>query len=117
MGIPVVGEIPFTLISQEAFTSNLDMLTKADAVILTDFPVGYGNIKNIQAAETALDRGIPVVVVESTPISKRDFTNGHLQEYFNKLKGKGAITVNRDPDALQQVMKLRELRRGMKGGV
>jgi hypothetical protein len=40
-------------------------------VVLTDFPVGFGNLKNIEAAEKARDMGIPVVIIQNMPFEKR----------------------------------------------
>jgi iron complex transport system ATP-binding protein len=102
--IPVVGEIPFSQITNESNKANIDLIKKADFVIVTDFPVGPGNLKNIEAAEVALDFKIPVIIIESSPVYQRDFTQKNLEEYFKRLKEKGAIFVENLESALKEVL-------------
>ena len=102
--IPVVGEIPFSQITDESHMANIELIKKANFVIVTDFPVGPGNLKNIEAAEVALDFNIPVIIIESLPVYQRDFTQKNLEEYFKRLKEKGAIFVNNLESALKEVL-------------
>jgi len=102
--IPVVGEIPFSQITNESNKANIDLIKKADVLIVTDFPVGPGNLKNIVAAEVALDFKIPVIIIESSPVYQRDFTKKNLEEYFKRLKEKGAIFVENLESALKEVL-------------
>jgi len=102
--IPVIGEIPFSQITNESNKANIDLIKKADFVIITDFPVGPGNLKNIEAAEVALDFKIPVIIIESSPVYQRDFTQKNLEEYLKRLKEKGAIFVENLESALKEVL-------------
>jgi ABC-type cobalamin/Fe3+-siderophores transport systems, ATPase components len=97
LDINVIGEIPFSEITQRSYETNLDLIKKSDVVVLTDFPVGFGNLKNIEAAEKALDMGIPVIVIQTT--EKRDFTNGKLKDCFARLRDKKAIFVKNVEEA------------------
>lgn len=103
--IPMVGEIPFSQINNESHRANIELVKKASFVITTDFPVGPGNLKNIEAAGTALDLKIPVIIIESTPVSQRDFTQKNLEKYFRGLKEKGAIFVENLESALKEVLR------------
>ena len=105
LGLSVVGEIPFSMISEESFAANVALIEQSDILVLTDFPVGPGNLRNLQAVEEALKNGIPVVIIESTPVQQRDFTGGIAVEYMARLK-KNAIVVRSARECLQAVMNL-----------
>lgn len=92
--IPVVTEIPFAQISDSAFEQNKVMVREASAVIVADFPVGPGNLKNLEAAKLALDIGKAVFVVNNETIEERDFVGGKAKQLVDELIKRGAITVN-----------------------
>lgn len=98
--IPIVSEAPFSPITEEAHKVNLEMMSKANAVVLTPFPIGYGNLKNVEAAKAALEKGIPTFVLEGEPIEQRDFTKGKAQKHLMELKSKGAIFVRSQHELL-----------------
>jgi len=98
--IPVVSEAPFSPITEEAHKANLEMIRKADAVILTSVPFGYGNLRNLEAAMEALKRGIPTFVIEEVPIERRDFTRGKAEKQLRELKSRGAILVRKQDEIL-----------------
>ncbi len=106
LGISVIGEVPFSLISEETFAENIALVKQSDIVVLTEFPVGPGNLKNLQAVEEAVKKGISVVIIESTPIQQRDFTDGKAVEYMARLK-RNAIVVGSVKECLEAIMNLR----------
>ncbi|MCL2172979.1 MAG: ABC transporter ATP-binding protein [Nitrososphaerota archaeon] len=91
--IPIVAEAPMSPISEVAHNDNLCLITKADFVIVTSFPYGYGNIKNIDAALFAVGQGIPTLLLDESPIDLRDYTKGQAKEKMQVLKNKGAVVV------------------------
>jgi iron complex transport system ATP-binding protein len=97
--VPIVSEAPLSPISDSAHQKNLDLLSKAGIVVLTSFPFGWGNVKNLDAALVALEKGVPVLVLNESPISLRDFTKGEAEKKMLLLKGKGAVFVE-DPSSL-----------------
>jgi iron complex transport system ATP-binding protein len=101
--IPVAGEAPFSPITEEAYEANLEMISKASAVVLTAVPFGYGNLRNLEAAKEALEKGIPTYVIEDVPIEQRDFTKGKAMKYLTELKSKGAIFV-KNPNELLSLL-------------
>ena len=103
LNVTVVGEIPFSQITQKSHETNIDLIKKADLVLLTDFPVGFGNLKNIEAVEIARDMNIPVIVIESTLLEQKDFTDGELKKYFTRLKNKKALFVGDTEEACKIV--------------
>jgi iron complex transport system ATP-binding protein len=77
------------------------MIRKADVLVITPTQFGDGNLRNLDAAETALSEGIPTVLLENGPFKERDFTNGKATKSLEKLKNSGAITVN----SIQELVK------------
>ena len=103
LNIEVVGEIPFSQIGEESEKMNIDLVKKADIIVLTDFPVGFGNLKNIEVVEKALDMHKLVIVINMTSIEEKDFADGLLKEYLTRLKGKGALFVRNIEEALRTI--------------
>ncbi len=102
LGVEVVGEAPFSEIGENAHEANLKMAEKADVVILADFPVGLGNLKNVDAAEYSASKGILTIVIDLTPVQQKDFT-GKLEERWRVLNEKGAIFVQSSQEAIKKV--------------
>lgn len=111
LGLSVVGEIPFSMISEESFAANVALIEQSDIVVLTDFPVGPGNLRNLQAVEEALEKSKPLVVIESTPVQHRDFTGGIAAEYIARLR-KSAVVVRSTKECLQAIMNLQAVVKG-----
>jgi iron complex transport system ATP-binding protein len=99
--IPTANEAPFSPITKEAHEANLRMIRKTNVVVITPTQFGDGNLRNLEAAETALDEGIPVVLMEDGSIEERDFTKGKATKYLEKLKSKGAVTVKNNCELLE----------------
>ncbi|RZN65063.1 MAG: ABC transporter ATP-binding protein [Candidatus Methanoliparum thermophilum] len=89
--IDVVSELPFSPISDEKFKENLNMIKRSDIVIMTDMPIGFGNIKNLYSAIYAIENKKEVLIIDETPIEERDFTNGEATEIFKRLRENGGI--------------------------
>jgi len=106
LGIPVVNEAPFSPITKESHKANLAMIDEASAIIIGNVPFGYGNLKNLEAAKVALERGKMIIIVEETSVHRRDFTNGRAQNLLRELKSKGAIAVESCREALSKLQAL-----------
>lgn len=92
--IPTTNEAPFSPITNESHKANLQMISKANVLVVTPTQFGGGNLRNLDAAETALKQGIPTILLENGPYKERDFTNGKATEYLNRLRNNGATTVH-----------------------
>ena len=103
LNIPVVTEAPFSPITEEVFQAHLALITQADVVVLCGIPFGFGNLKNIEAAEVALEMGKSVLVFEEKSIEKRDFTGGEAAKRFIALKNKGAVVVRNQEEVLKKL--------------
>jgi iron complex transport system ATP-binding protein len=106
LNIPTVSEAPFSPITEEAHTANLKMISKAKVLVITPTQFGEGNLRNLEAAETALKEGIPIILLENGPDEKRDFTNGKATTYLTELENNGAITVKSNKELLDVLNKL-----------
>jgi iron complex transport system ATP-binding protein len=92
LNIDRVSEAPFSPISNERCEENLNMIRRSDIVIIANMPVGFGNIKNLYAAKSALkEKDKKVLIIDETPIEERDFTDGEATEIFKSLKEDGGI--------------------------
>jgi len=106
--ILTTNEAPFSPITDETHTANLGMINKTDAVIIAPIQFGEGNLRNLEAAEKALEKRIPTIILEDGPIKERDFTKGKATKYLMKLKNSGAITVQSISELLQFLDTLEE---------
>jgi iron complex transport system ATP-binding protein len=93
LSIPTTNEAPFSPITKEAYEANLQMILKADVLVVAPTQFGEGNIRNLDAVAEAMKKGIPVVLFENCPISERDFTGGKAAKYLEKFKANGAVTA------------------------
>jgi len=92
--VPVIAEGPFTQIGEEAYAGNLRMIDESVAVVVSRFPVGPGNFKNLEAARYALDRGKKVYVLGGRSSQEIDFVGGKADTYISSLISSGAIPVD-----------------------
>jgi len=92
----VVCEAPFSPISQESHEKNLELIERSDAVVLTDVPVGWGNMKNLEAVSKAVEMGKRVYLVETkaglSAVNDRDYTGGEATRLLNGIS-KRAVKV------------------------
>jgi len=104
--IPVAAEVPFAQISAESHAENLRMADEAPLVIVSPFPVGPGNFRNLEAARHALESGKKVVIMVRDPVSEVDFVGGKASEFIKGLICSGAIEVKSLDDAIERVRSL-----------
>jgi len=74
LDIEVVTEAPFSSITYESYKKNLELIKRADAVVVTDFPIGEGNIRNLEAVKEGVTSDTELVLVDIENIDERDFT-------------------------------------------
>ncbi len=94
LGIECVTEAPFSAITKEARSACEAMMASADAIVITDVPIGHGNIANLEMALVVLRRGKPVYLSGDLPIGQRDFTSGSASRIWRELIEAGAVIVN-----------------------
>ncbi len=74
LNIEVVLEQPFSPVGNDAIAEALQMIDNADTVILSQVPIGSGNLVNLELASEALKRGKTVLLASG--IADRDYTEG-----------------------------------------
>jgi hypothetical protein len=72
-------------------------------VVVSSFPVGPGNLKNLEAAQSALRSGKRVFVVQPEPGKSVDFVDGKASKIITGLISSGAIQVNAVDDLLAKL--------------
>jgi iron complex transport system ATP-binding protein len=90
LDITYVSQQLFAQIAPESHASHLDLMRAADVVVLTDVPVGHGNIANIEVALAAARESKPVIALKPELICDRDFTEGRATELVRELVSLGA---------------------------
>lgn len=94
--LPMVEEKPFSPISETNYRQNINLMSDADVVLIADVPIGYGNLKNLEAVLEAQQDNKTVLILEGVSFKDRDFTNGHGEFLLNKLVENGAHIVSRE---------------------
>ncbi|MCG0278278.1 MAG: ABC transporter ATP-binding protein [Thermanaeromonas sp.] len=105
LGIEMVEIPPFVPIGDEAHQQNLTLMKKADCAVLASVPFGQGNLRNLYALEEALAGGLPVFLLDESPIEERDYTGGIATEVYRRMIGKGACLVPSEVSALEAIQK------------
>ena len=106
--IHTVTEVPMSPISEATHNDNMRLIKKADFVILTSFPYGYGNLKNLDAAIFAVEQGIPTFLLNDSLIELQDYTKGQAQKKMQLLKNDGAVSVKDEKTLLSALNCLAE---------
>lgn len=102
--IPVVAEVPFSPIGTEAHTDNLRMIDESSAVVVTRFPVGPGNLRNLEAAIYAVGKHKCVFVLIPPQAMDFDFVGGKAEAIVGDLISSGAVQV-KSVDGLVEELK------------
>ena len=104
LDINTVTEAPFSSISQESYRKNIEMIERADILIVTDFPVGEGNLLNIKAVKDAVKDDKEFIVIDPESIEDRDYTE-------NKKASKlyDSILEKKKPKSVKSTEKVQEL--------
>lgn len=102
--LPVVAEVPFSQISTESHAENLRLIHECSIVVLSPFPVGPGNFKNLEAAKQALDSGKKVLVVKAPSGLGIDFVGGRAEEFIKDLISSGGIEVSGADELLSKIV-------------
>lgn len=100
---PVVKVPPFSAITDSLHQAHLQLIRRADAVVVPPVPFGEGNLRCLTAVKQAGNGGIPVFVLEPAGLSKRDFSGGKASEMFKQLLQGGARPINRLDDLPEAV--------------
>jgi iron complex transport system ATP-binding protein len=81
----------FAPVDARSIADGLALAAGAVAVVLCDPPFGPGNVENLAIAAGAADAGVPVHMLEVTPIEERDFTGGDATRRWRELAGRATV--------------------------
>ncbi len=91
--VPAVAEVPFSQVSEDAHEQNMNLIRESSCVIVSRFPVGPGNLRNLEAARDALKSGKRVVVVSPSGGPPIDFVGGRADRIISEMISSGATVV------------------------
>src|SRR6266567_6321497 len=102
----VITEQPYAPISQQVQKQVRASLAAVELLIICPMPIGPGNLALLQEAVAAGQRGLPVLLLHTTDIAKRDYTGGEGQQLLDALVRMGAKTVTSVGGAMDIVKQL-----------
>jgi iron complex transport system ATP-binding protein len=103
MHIQVVAEAPFAPISADNHAENLRLVDQSIAVIVSPFPVGPGNLRNLEAATHAMESGKKVILLRPRDGQPVDFVDGKADALIKGLIISGATVVADVEELLSQL--------------
>lgn len=91
LSIPTVEEAPFSQITRESHKRNLKFILNSNVIIVANAVFGKGNLKNLEAAKTAADHNIPIILVESTPFAERNFAGKEGKILYDGIRERATL--------------------------
>lgn len=82
MNIKTISEAPFSPVSDKTLKLLEIAINQSSLVILTNVPFGNANLVNLKVLENFKGK---IIIIEETPIEKRDFTEGKATEIYNRI--------------------------------
>ena len=107
--VPTVPEMPFASIGESAHGENLRLVEESKAVVVSPFPVGPGNFRNLEAAEVAARSGKIVFVIRPESNRRIDFVDGRADSKIGQMIALGAVEVK---DVNELLKRLEEISDG-----
>ncbi|MCE5324469.1 heme ABC transporter ATP-binding protein [bacterium] len=92
LDIEYVPQQLFAQITPDSHAKHLELIKSADVVILTDVPIGHGNILNVEAVHDVAVSGKRVVLLKPDLIGNRDFTEGRASGLVEEILRAGAYS-------------------------
>lgn len=94
----IVLEPPFSKIGTEAKERLKRLLRESDTIVISNVPVGEGNLPNIEAVYEVMKEALPeekkrVILICDSPFESRDFTDGRFLSTAAELSRMGASAV------------------------
>ncbi|MHB1127173.1 MAG: ABC transporter ATP-binding protein [Bacillota bacterium] len=96
LGIEVIEEAPFCPVSDKAHRMNMECISQAKALVLAAVSIGFGNMRNLEAALEGMKQGKPLYLVDSESITTRDYAGGQAQTLVREMIDRGAILLGQE---------------------
>ncbi len=96
-----IVEAPFSPISESKMAESLEIIDEMDAVVMTPFPIGPGNLKNLELALCCAEKGKRVFVMDGKPMEERDHTGGEGTNLYRRILDHQCVSsVRNDKEVL-----------------
>jgi iron complex transport system ATP-binding protein len=92
LGVPYLATPGFAPIDDATHAAHLDLIAAADCVVVGEMPFGAGNLRNLDALRAATT----LVVIESEPFARRDYTDGVASRAWAALRIDARSTTTDD---------------------
>ena len=90
LSITMAEETPFSEIKDSSLEKAEELASKADIIIMTRVPIGWGNIKNLQILKNQLIKNKPVYLYDPYNSNEKfDYTDGSGRLALEELKNLG----------------------------
>ncbi len=95
LDINCVTEAPFSSITDTSCQKNLSFIRDSDILIITDFPIGEGNLKNLKMVKKVADKENKLIFIVGNNLKDRDHTENKkamkiykemLEKHENKIE-------------------------------
>jgi iron complex transport system ATP-binding protein len=87
--ISVVEEKPFSGISEKASKKAMEKMLSSDVIVISETPIGSGNVANLKLARKALGEGVKVLKLCRDAQKEYDFTGGEGREILDSMRSMG----------------------------
>lgn len=110
LGLLILDIPAFVDIDEETSQRNLELMTRADVIVVGDIPFGHGNLGNLRAVCESARSGVPVILLEKRSMEERDYTGGQALGLYRELLRTGCQRVGSEEEVLEllQVLVSRE---------
>jgi len=79
------------------------MLGDADLVVMTNVPIGSGNLRNLKMACESLENGKRVIYLKDRKYEEFDYTGGEATALLERMIGKGLSVVDSMDQLLREI--------------
>lgn len=88
-----VEEAPFSPVGEDSHSRNLQLASESAAVVVSPFPVGPGNLRNLEVAKAMLESGKAVFILRPEKGKGIDFVGGKADALVADLIRMGAVVT------------------------
>lgn len=103
--VQIAEEVPFVGISEEAYAKNMELITSADAIVLTGLYLGKSNIKNLEILLDKEMKSKPLFILEDENFADRDYTEGAAAKLYRSIKAGGNVILTDSKMLKEEIIK------------
>lgn len=96
--LPVIILPPFTTMNRAHKQEHIDLMRRAEAVVVPPIPFGEGNLPIFEDVETVMREGKPLYLSEPGGLKDRDYSGGKAVQLFRRLLDGGAARIDKLED-------------------